>query len=226
MADRENLNVSHKSFFSRREELSEKISLLDKENFRLNAQKEKLEEAKDSQINYMWEEYGLGPGSAADLREEEYQDPVQMKKAIQTLKSEIKALGNVNVNAIEDFKELSERHSFLSSQHDDLVKSENALMEIIDELDEGMRAQFKERFALIQIEFDKAFKQLFGGGKGSLELVEDEDILDAGIRIISQPPGKKASEYDADVRRRESADSYRFAFRHPEPETITFLPAG
>ena len=191
MADRENLNVSHKSFFSRREELSEKISLLDKENFRLNAQKEKLEEAKDSQINYMWEEYGLGPGSAADLREEEYQDPVQMKKAIQTLKSEIKALGNVNVNAIEDFKELSERHSFLNSQHDDLVKSENALMEIIDELDEGMRAQFKERFALIQIEFDKAFKQLFGGGKGSLELVEDEDILDAGIRIISQPPGKK-----------------------------------
>ena len=191
LADRENLNVSHKSFFSRREELSEKISLLDKENFRLNAQKEKLEEAKDSQINYMWEEYGLGPGSAADLREEEYQDPVQMKKAIQTLKSEIKALGNVNVNAIEDFKELSERHSFLSSQHDDLVKSENALMEIIDELDEGMRAQFKERFALIQIEFDKAFKQLFGGGKGSLELVEDEDILDAGIRIISQPPGKK-----------------------------------
>lgn len=191
LADRENLNVSHKSFFSRREELSEKISLLDKENFRLNAQKEKLEEAKDSQINYMWEEYGLGPGSAADLREEEYQDPVQMKKAIQTLKSEIKALGNVNVNAIEDFKELSERHSFLNSQHDDLVKSENALMEIIDELDEGMRAQFKERFALIQIEFDKAFKQLFGGGKGSLELVEDEDILDAGIRIISQPPGKK-----------------------------------
>lgn len=191
LSDRENLNVSHKSFFSRREELSEKISLLDKENFRLNAQKEKLEEAKDSQINYMWEEYGLGPGSAADLREEEYQDPVQMKKAIQTLKSEIKALGNVNVNAIEDFKELSERHSFLSSQHDDLVKSENALMEIIDELDEGMRAQFKERFALIQIEFDKAFKQLFGGGKGSLELVEDEDILDAGIRIISQPPGKK-----------------------------------
>jgi len=190
-ADREKLNTSHKSFFARREELSEKLGLLDKENFRLNARKEKLEEAKDSQINYMWEEYGLGPGSAADLRKEEYQDPVQMKKAIQALKSEIKALGNVNVNAIEDYKELSERHSFLSSQHEDLVKSENALMEIIEELDEGMRAQFRERFALIQMEFDKAFKQLFGGGKGSLELVEDEDILVAGIRIISQPPGKK-----------------------------------
>lgn len=188
---RESLNTSHKSFFARREELAEQISLLDKENFRLNAQKEKLEEAKESQVNYMWEEYGLGAGSAADLRREEYNDPVQMKKAIQALKNEIKGLGNVNVNAIEDYKELSERHSFLSGQHDDLVKSEHALMEIIDELDEGMRTQFRERFALIQAEFDKAFKQLFGGGKGSLELVEDEDILEAGIRIISQPPGKK-----------------------------------
>ena len=86
---------------------------------------------------------------------------------------------------------MSGRHQFLSEQHEDLVKSENALLEIINELDAGMRTQFKEQFALIQMEFDKAFKQLFGGGKGSLELVEDEDILEAGIRIISQPPGKK-----------------------------------
>lgn len=190
-ARREQMNASQKSFFSRREELSERISLLDKENFRLNARKEKLEEAKDTQINYMWEEYALGLGSAAELRNEEYQDPVQMKKAIQTLKNEIRGLGNVNVNAIEDYKELSGRHQFLSEQHEDLVKSENALLEIINELDAGMRTQFKEQFALIQMEFDKAFKQLFGGGKGSLELVEDEDILEAGIRIISQPPGKK-----------------------------------
>lgn len=138
-AQREGLNTTHKSFFSKREELSEQISLLDKENFRLNAQLEKLEEAKDSQVNYMWEEYGLGAGSAADLKNEACSDPAQIKKAIQTLKGEIKGLGNVNVNAIEDFKELSERHTFLSTQHDDLVKSEQALLEIIEELDEGMR---------------------------------------------------------------------------------------
>lgn len=191
MSRREQLNTRHKSFFTRREELSEKIRLLDKENFRLTAQKEKLEEAKDSQANYMWEEYGLGIGTAAELRNEAYSDLAQLKKDIQTLKNEIKALGNVNVNAIEDYKELSERHSFLSEQHEDLVQSENALLGIIDELDAGMRIQFKERFALIQMEFDKAFKQLFGGGKGSLELVEDEDILEAGIRVVSQPPGKK-----------------------------------
>lgn len=188
---RERMNTSHKSFFTRREELAEKISLLDKENFRLNAKQEKLEEEKDSMVNYMWEEYELGVGSAADLRNEAYHDPAQIKKAIVNLKNEIRGLGNVNVNAIEDYRELSERHRFLDEQHADLVKSEDALLEIIEELDVGMRAQFKEKFALIQVEFDKAFKQLFGGGKGTLELVEDEDILEAGIRIISQPPGKK-----------------------------------
>ena len=93
--------------------------------------------------------------------------------------------------AEKDFKELSERHSFLSGQHEDLIKAEEALQKIIAELDAGMRTQFREQFARIQVEFDKAFKQLFGGGRGTLELVEDEDILEAGIRIIAQPPGKK-----------------------------------
>ena len=107
------------------------------------------------------------------------------------MKGMIKSLGNVNVNAIEDFKELSERNDFLTAQYEDLQKAEAALMKIIQELDEGMRTQFKEQFERIRTEFDKAFKQLFGGGRGTLELVEEEDILEAGIRIVAQPPGKK-----------------------------------
>ena len=97
----------------------------------------------------------------------------------------------MNVNAVEEFKELSERHSFLSAQHSDLVKAADTLRNIVEELDQGMRKQFTEKFGEIRQEFDKAFKQLFGGGRGTLELQEDEDILEAGIRIISQPPGKK-----------------------------------
>lgn len=191
MAQKESLYTSHKSFFTKREELSERMAMLDKENFRLSSQLEKLEESKETQINYMWEEYELTVSTARELKDESYENQAQLKKAIQILKSDIKGLGSVNVNAIEDFKELSERHEFLSTQHDDLIKAEEILLGIIEELDSGMRAQFKENFAIIQAEFDKAFKQLFGGGKGSLELVEDEDILEAGIRIISQPPGKK-----------------------------------
>ena len=108
-----------------------------------------------------------------------------MRKRIQELKSEIKALGSVNVNAIEDYKNVSERYEFLKTQHDDLVEAEQTLIGIIEELDNGMRRQFEEKFAEIQKEFDRSFKQLFGGGHGTLELVEDEDILECGIRIIA-----------------------------------------
>ena len=79
----------------------------------------------------------------------------------------------------------------MKTQHDDLVTAEETLLKIIDELDTGMRRQFEEKFKEIRTEFDKVFKELFGGGRGTLELVEDEDILEAGIQIISQPPGKK-----------------------------------
>src|SRR5699024_8740627 len=92
--------------------------------------------------------------------------------------------GNVNVNAIEEYKEISQRHDFMKTQHEDLVKSEETLLGIIEELDTGMRRQFEEKFAQIRTEFDKAFKELFGGGKGTIELDEEEDILEAGIRII------------------------------------------
>ncbi|MCD7762224.1 MAG: chromosome segregation protein SMC [Lachnospiraceae bacterium] len=189
--EREATGASHRQFFAAREELSEQISLLDKESFRLNAQVEKITEQKDARINYMWEEYALTWSSAQELRDESCTAVTPLKKQISELKSEIKALGSVNVNAIEDFKELSERHMFLSGQHEDLQKAEATLVKIIEELDAGMRTQFKEQFSRIQAEFDKTFKQLFGGGRGTLELMEDEDILEAGIRIIAQPPGKK-----------------------------------
>ncbi len=183
--------VTQKGFFTEREALTEQKSLLDKENFRLSARQEKLVESRDTRINDIWEQYELTPGSAREMKREEYQEMNQLKKAVLDLKNEIRSLGSVNVNAIEEFKEISERHSFLKGQHDDLVESERALLGVIDDLDAGMRRQFEENFVKIQTEFDKAFRQLFGGGHGKLELVEGEDILEAGVRIIAQPPGKK-----------------------------------
>ena len=184
-------NTSHKAFFEKRDHLSGQISLLDKECFRLKSQMEKLEESREAQISYMWEEYEITPNNALQYQKEEYTDLKEMKKQITQLKDEIRKLGSVNVNAIEDYKNLQERHAFLSGQYEDLKKAEAQLENIIRELDEGMRQQFSEKFRDIQREFDKAFKELFGGGKGTLELEEDVDILEAGIKIISQPPGKK-----------------------------------
>ena len=184
-------NTSHKAFFEKRDELSGKISLLDKECYRLKSQIEKLEEHREAQIVYMWSEYEITPNNALQYKKEELTDLKKMKQEIAQVKDEIRKLGNVNVNAIEEYKEISERHTFLSAQYEDLKTAEAQLEKIIQELDEGMRKQFAEKFQDIQREFDKAFKELFGGGKGTLELEEDVDILEAGIRIISQPPGKK-----------------------------------
>ncbi|MDO5540035.1 MAG: chromosome segregation protein SMC [Eubacteriales bacterium] len=181
----------HKDFFRKREEMVQQMSALDKERFRLDNKKERLQDFQERQINYMWEEYGLTPSEASAYKNEEHVSGESLKKKISELKSEIKGLGSVNVNAIEEYREVSQRYEFLSAQHADLVKAGEALKGIISELDSGMRKQFSQQFAIMQKEFSKAFKELFGGGRGTLELVEDEDILEAGIRIIAQPPGKK-----------------------------------
>lgn len=188
---REELTRKHRSFLQKREELSGHMAELDKEVFRLENQKESYEEASQKQYDYMWEEYELTYNRALELRDGNLTDLAKMKRRIQELKNEIRGLGNVNVNAIEDYKNLYDRYDFLKKQHDDLVEAEATLMQIIEELDAAMRKQFQEQFARISQEFDQVFKELFGGGKGTLELMEDEDILEAGIRIIAQPPGKK-----------------------------------
>lgn len=188
---KEEKQISQKKFFSEREDYARQDAALDKELFRLNSQREKQEEILDGRIQYLWTEYELIPSEAEKMRQESYSDLSVIRKQAGDLKNQIKALGNVNVNAIEAYQELSKRFDFMKGQHDDLVEAETSLVQVIDELDVGMRRQFEEKFEDIRREFDKVFKELFGGGKGTLELTEGEDIIEAGIRIISQPPGKK-----------------------------------
>ena len=188
---KETLANKQKTFFADRELIAERMNALDKEVYRLNTQRDKLEESLESQINYMWDEYEITLSEAINMPRIDLPELSVMKKEITSLKDQIKKLGDVNVNAIEDYKNLTERHFFLKTQHDDLVLAEQTLLKIIDELDAAMRKQFQDKFAQICQEFDKVFKELFGGGKGTLELMEEEDILEAGIRIIAQPPGKK-----------------------------------
>ena len=188
---KEKQNKDHKEFFDKREELSSRITQLDKEIYRLNSQKENLQEKNETKINYMWNEYEITYRNAIELRDESLNDKAELRNSIANLKRQIKELGDVNVNAIEEFKEINERYQFMKEQHEDLMRAKENLLKIIGELEVGMRKQFKEKFAEIQVEFDKVFKELFGGGAGVIELTEADDILDAGINIISQPPGKK-----------------------------------
>lgn len=188
---KEEITKGHKNFFAKREELSQRMSELDKEAFRLANQLERIAEAINAQCNYMWEEYELTVESARGYRDETISGYASTKKDIGDYRSRIKALGDVNVNAIEDYKNLAERYELYTSQRSDLMEAEAKLRTIIEQLDVEMRKQFEEKFAAIKEQFDVVFKELFGGGKGTLELMEEEDVLTAGIRIIAQPPGKK-----------------------------------
>ena len=222
---KEEMSASYKGCFQKQEDVSKKIADLDKEIYRLNSQREKLEEAGNYQTNYMWEEYELTLHAAMELRDEAFSDLTDLKKQIAGIKDDIRKLGDVNVNAIEDYKEISERYGFLKGQHDDLIEAEKTLVGIIEELDTGMRKQFMEKFAEIQREFDKVFKELFGGGKGTLELVEDEDILECGIRIIAQPPGKKLQNMMqlSGGEKALSAISLLFAIQNLKPSPFCLL---
>lgn len=180
-----------KGFFTTREECQNNLVTLEKEQFRLSQNKEKLENNRDSKIEYMWNEYELTLSEATQLKDDELSDASEIKKIVTDTKNEIRKLGDVNVNAIEDYKEVAERYEFLKNQHDDLVSARDKLITVIEELDKNMREQFTTKFEEIKIEFDKVFRQLFGGGKGTIELDPEADILDAAITIISQPPGKK-----------------------------------
>jgi chromosome segregation protein len=191
LKEKEGITRIHKNFFEKRDELSAKIHALEKESLRLVSQNEKLIEQLDQQMNYMWDEYGFTLTTAVEYVASIEANITNAKKSIQEIRVKIKELGDVNVNAIEDFKSMSERYSFLTVQREDLNKAEEILLDIIKELGIEMKVQFENQFKAINQQFDLVFKELFGGGKADLELTENEDVLEAGIRIIAQPPGKK-----------------------------------
>jgi len=190
-AEKERISQMNSGFFTKGDELMKRINLLEQDSFRLQNQAEKLQEQLDASVTYLWEEYELTPTTATAFKNEEYTSATKNKKRIAELKNAIKSLGDVNVNAIEEYKETSERYAFLTSQRDDIKAAEETLISIINDLDAEMRRQFEEEFVHIKEQFDAVFKELFGGGKGTLELTDSDNVLEAGICIIAQPPGKK-----------------------------------
>ena len=189
--EKEALGKSRENFFNRRESVQDRVLALDRESVRLHTRKEKLEESTESSKDYLWNEYELTPSEAMKLRDETLSELTAVRREAANVRAAIKRLGNVNVNAIEEYKEVSERHAFLTGQYNDLVESEKTLEGIIAELDRGMRRQFAEKFKEINAAFDTTFQTLFGGGRGKLVIEEEGDILEAAISIIAEPPGKK-----------------------------------
>lgn len=138
----------------------------------------------------MWEEYEVSYIKALDYKKE-ISNFKTVEAEISGIKRRIKALGSVNIDAIDEYKRVKDRYDFLSEQRKDLVEAKDALNKIIREMVDTMKRQFSAQFAVIDHEFNRVFRELFGGGKAQLALAEEDNILESGIDIIAQPPGKK-----------------------------------
>lgn len=162
---------------------------LEKELNKLEMKKEQIDTRCRQLYDSMWEEYEITYVAAKEAEKLDATDE-ELKKEEKKLRNEIKALGNVNLNAVEEYAEVKERYDFLKNNRDDIIKTEKELTNIINDLNNMMEKQFKEQFAIISENFTKTFSEMFGGGSADLKLSDSDDILNCGIDIIVQPPGK------------------------------------
>ena len=169
--------------------LNEEIIDLERRVARIEGRKTSAELEEKQIIDKLWDNYELSFTAAQNLRQ-----PVdnlnRLNKEIAEIKNQISSLGTPNIGAIEEYSRVSERYEFLSSQRDDVEKAKSELLTIISDVTKEMKTLFLERFRMIDAEFRHTFLELFGGGKASLELEDESDVLGCGIDIKVQPPGK------------------------------------
>lgn len=144
----------------------------------------------DNMLNILSEDYEL----TFERAKSDYSldiEPDEARVKVNTYRNNIKRIGMVNLGAIEEYERVNTRYSFLTNQREDLLKAENTLLEIMNEMDEVMEEEFKNTFMAIQTEFQKVFKELFKGGQASLKLTDPSNMLTTGVEIVASPPGKK-----------------------------------
>jgi len=168
---------------------SDETALLEKELTRLEMRKEQLHQTGHRLHNEIWEEYELTYQQALSHKRTDVSEAA-LRRESQQLKTELAALNDVNVGAIEAFKQVKTRHDFLTAQHDDILKAEEALLELIATLTAQMEEQFLSQFTQIAHHFTEVFREMFGGGSASLRLSDEGNMLESGIEITAQPPGK------------------------------------
>lgn len=169
---------------------NETIRILQDEYGKLEVRKAKLQTELEAVQNRLWDEYELTYGTAAEYKKE-IRNTRQVQQRINELRAAIRDLGPVNVSAIEDYSKTKERLKFLSNHRDDLIKSEEKLNRVIREMMSIMKRKFMDEFQKINQNFNQVFRELFDGGRAEVILENPEDVLESGIDIIAQPPGKK-----------------------------------
>lgn len=177
-------------------EKNEEREIAGRELARLEERRINLQKEYDTIISKLWEEYQLTKKEAEE-NAVEIENLTNARQRLNELKSKIRSLGNVNVGAIEEYKEVSERYEFISAQVEDVEKSKKEIERLINDLTKQMQEEFIKSFEEINRNFTFTFKELFGGGTASLSLTDPEDILTSGIDIVVHPPGKIVVHLDA-----------------------------
>lgn len=170
-------------------ELSDGKEKYSREMTRLEERKISVQSSYDKIISDMAEQYNMYLSEAVELAVP-VDDLLIVQRDLAEIKQKIRSLGNVNVSAIEEYKEVSERYNFMSEQLNDVETSKRELEKLIDELTDNMRRQFTESFNSINSNFKQIFVELFGGGHAELSLTDPDDVLESGIEIRVAPPGK------------------------------------
>ena len=174
------------------EQITEKFKIIEDlkgQIVKIDVRKTKIQEEITETINKLWEEYELTPNSI-----EEYEKPKNVsetKKQVNNLRTQMREMGSVNVESINEYKKQKERYDFMSEQRLDLENTMSKLRKIITDMTAIMKEQFEEKFKEINKNFGEVFAELFGGGKAEVKLEDEQNILECGIDITAQPPGKK-----------------------------------
>ena len=174
------------------EQINEKFKVIEdlkSQLVKIDVKKSKIQEELSETINKLWDEYELTPNSV-----EGYEKPKNIsetKKQVNSLRVEMREMGSVNLESIEEYKKIKERYDFMSEQRLDLESTMSKLRKIITDMTGIMKEQFKEKFKEINKNFGEVFAELFGGGKAEVALEDEQNILECGIEITAQPPGKK-----------------------------------
>lgn len=171
-------------------EIRNEVSRIEEKYHRAEVQLTRAEVELNNLHDRMWQEYEITFIEAMDYKKD-IDDLKKAEQEVSVLKNKIKSLGNVNVNAIEEYERLKERYDFLVAQKEDLVNARNSLTKVIQELVASMKKQFSEQFKVINQKFSQVFSELFGGGKAQLVLTDEDNVLESGVDIVAQPPGKK-----------------------------------
>ena len=188
--EKNGLSAEIQKLTAEKEKITSKLETVRNQKYELEVKKAKFETQLDTYKNKLWEDFEISYIQAMEFRSSDFVMSSAVKET-REIRNRMKALGEINIGAIEEYETVKERYEFLSGQRSDIQEAMNALVGIINDMDNTIKIKFKDSFDRIVVNFERKFRELFGGGHAELRLSDEKNPLEASIDIVAQPPGKK-----------------------------------